>query len=206
MRISSLILFCFVSLIALGQIPSDIFEFKNGQTKKYTSDGSGKSQGLKFSIKYPQSYKAKEGDRPHVVQKFQNPNNDCDIVVVVMKLPQAYSTSEKRELLSKQSMQDMLPETAKLVSATDGLIVEGEPAGFVESYMQRKAVAGDRTVTIRAYSRMYCIVYKDFLIQITFGVGSVSLSESAIKQKFDSYKALFSYVINSFILISKWQP
>jgi len=206
MKLSTLITLFLVSINSVGQIPSDILEFKNGQTQKFTSDGSGKSQGLKFSIKYPQSYKAKEGDRPHVVQKFQNSNNDCDIIVIVMKLPQEYSTSEKRELLSKQSMQDMLPETAKLVGATDGLIIEGEPAGFIESYLQRKTVVGDQTITVRAYSRMYCMVYKNFLIQINFGVGSVTQSDLALKQKFDSYKALFSYVVNSFILISKWQP
>jgi hypothetical protein len=204
MKIANLIFLSFATLNSLGQIPFDIIEFKNGQTKKFTSDGSGKSQGLKFSIKYPQSYNAKEGDRPHIVQKFFNSNNDCDIVVLVMKLPAALSKKEQLEALSKSELMSMAPSTAKALNATDGLIIDGEVSGFLETYMVRKANAGNTNVTLRVYSRVYYILYKDYMIQVTFGIASTSLSESLLRQKFETYKILFSQVMNSFLILSKW--
>lgn len=192
-------------ITCFGQLPSECLEFKNGQTHKYVSDGSGKSQGLKFSIKYPQSYSAKEGERPHIVKKFNSGGEKCDIVITILKLPQTPSPSEKKDMLSKPSLLDMASYPMKALTATDGLIIDGETAGFVEFYMTRKANAGDQTVTLRAYSRMYCILYKSYLIQITFGVGSTTASESTLKARFNNYKYLFSYVVNSFVILSKWQ-
>lgn len=198
-------IFLSVSIHLLAQLPSECIEFKNGQTNKYTSDGSGKSQGLKFSIKYPQSYSSKEGERPHIARKFSSGGEKCDIVITILKLPEAPSASEKKDALSKSSLLEMVPSTAKALTATDGLIIDGEPAGFIEHYMNRKANAGEQTVTIRAYSRVYCIFYKDYLIQISFGVGSTTANDASLKARFDNYKFLFSYVINSFVILSKWQ-
>jgi hypothetical protein len=188
-----------------GQPPSECTEFRNGQITKYVSDGSGKSRGLKFSIKYPKSYTSLEGERPHIVRKFNGGGEKCDIVIQIQQLPQIPSLSEKMEILSKSSLLEMASSPIKALTATDGLIIDGESAGFVEFYMTRKANVGDQTVTLRAYSRMYCVIYKSYFIQITFGVGSTTANESALKIRFDNYKYLFSYVVNSFIILSKWQ-
>lgn len=205
MKQSLTFIFLSLSIQLIAQLPSECIEFKNGQTSKFTSDGSGKSQGLKFSIKYPQSYTPKEGERPHIVKKFNGGGEKCDIVITILKLPQTPSPSEKKEMLSKSSLLEMAAYPMKALTATDGLIIDGESAGFVEFYMTRKANAADQNVTLRAFSRMYCISYKSYLIQITFGVGSTISSESALKTRFDNYKYLFSYVVNSFVILSKWQ-
>jgi len=45
-------------------------EFSSGKTKKYSTFGLGKSQGLELHFKYPASWKSIEGEHPHVVRKF----------------------------------------------------------------------------------------------------------------------------------------
>jgi hypothetical protein len=44
--------------------------FANGLTREYRADGSAKARGIKLRIAYPQAWRATEGVRPHILQKF----------------------------------------------------------------------------------------------------------------------------------------
>lgn len=73
-----------------GHLPSPILEtllmftpeyierpanmFDDGFTKEYRTGGHTKSKGIDVGIQYPASWKAEEGRRPHIVQKFTSEN------------------------------------------------------------------------------------------------------------------------------------
>ena len=65
------IILLFITQFVQGQ-SSELEDFQNGNVKKFISNGTGKADGLKFSVKYPYNYTSVDGDRPHVIRKFYN--------------------------------------------------------------------------------------------------------------------------------------
>ena len=67
-------LICVLFLFAYNQstlnAQNELNLFKSGEANIYKSDGSDKSKGLKFQIKYPKNWTEREADRPNIVKMF----------------------------------------------------------------------------------------------------------------------------------------
>ena len=80
---------CFVALaVALG-LPFISCNVRAQADLKFDSRGHPKSQGMWITVKYPQGWEAKEGERPNIVKKFvlNKPNYSAMMLLQVKKVP-----------------------------------------------------------------------------------------------------------------------
>ena len=53
-------------------INDEILSYAKGERYKYNSKGHEKSKGLEIQIEIPNDWIKKEGERPHIIQKFSS--------------------------------------------------------------------------------------------------------------------------------------
>lgn len=61
-------------LLSVQYLSYPVGEFADGYRQRFTSDGHGKAQGINLVLQLPKSWKAQEGERPHIVQKWVSQN------------------------------------------------------------------------------------------------------------------------------------
>ena len=92
------ILLIFISptlLFAQSNIQDDYNGFLNGEKLKYSTNGHPKSQGLNIQLEYPNTWKKKEGVRPHIIQKFSAPETGGRAKVATLNITPLSSDLEK---------------------------------------------------------------------------------------------------------------
>lgn len=172
-------------------------EFYNGHIKKYVSDGSGKTQGLKFSFSYPSSWVSKEAHRPHIVRVFQSQfsNGMESAMIMIHNLPTTQSLSKNQlESLAKQILsRHPLPPNAIL-----------KDSGFtyletLPGYWERYTMIGKRlNFTLKIECLKYVFLYKNKMIIFQFV--SSTPNGKGTEQRFRKFKPLFNSMLNSFVL------
>jgi hypothetical protein len=59
-------------LLAVKYAQAPAAEFLDGFRQRFSTDGTGKAQGIKLKLQLPQSWLAQEGERAHIVKKWTN--------------------------------------------------------------------------------------------------------------------------------------
>lgn len=123
---------------ATGQIPSPTLEtllyfkyldkpeneFTDGYTQLFKTKGHIKSKGTDWQIKVPLSWKAQEGERPNIIQKFISDYGDgkqsISLIVKDLNLPKGYIPTKKdlSEMFTEKGMKEMVDEDSKFISST----------------------------------------------------------------------------------------
>lgn len=182
-------------------LSNPVFEFLNGNTSKFVCDGLDKGKGLKFSIKYPQSWKSEEGNRPHIVRKFSDIDLSTSFMFILNKFDAQPSKEDIQTFLGSEFAKEMIPSGGSYIQS-EQTVIEGEPAMVLDYHMRREKLG----VTYKVRMRTYSIIYKSYLLQVQFAVSQNPLeSPEDLNSKFDLYEPLFNSIINSLILISKWE-
>ncbi|MBN1639090.1 MAG: hypothetical protein JW866_08990 [Ignavibacteriales bacterium] len=182
-------------------LSNPVFEFINGNTSKFVCDGLDKGKGLKFSIKYPQSWKSEEGNRPHIVRKFSDIDLNTSIMLILNKFDAQPSKEDIQTFLGPEFAREMIPSGGSYIKS-EQTVIEGEPAMVLDYHMRREKLG----VTYKVRMKTYSIIYKSYLLQVQFAVSQNPLeSPEDLNSKFDLYEPLFNSIINSLILISKWE-
>lgn len=90
----------FISFISTSFASDNIVSNYINNGVKYFSKGHSKSYDLNIEIKYPSNWMAKEGLRPHIVQKFISENGDgsSNCILIVQELPESYSYNDWLEM------------------------------------------------------------------------------------------------------------
>lgn len=185
-------------------INPDLQDFLNGRRSKYCSDGTGNSQGLKVCINYPINWEAKEGNRPHVTQKFISQNGDGfeDVMILIQTLEPSQNIGDIDILLSEQGMRNFLPGDFNIINSTHNIVIDGEDAVSIDFN-----ISSERNgIPIRWRGNMYAILYENFLIQIFFTVKQNPFASPIdLERKYRELNPLFNLMINSFIIETKWK-
>jgi len=176
-------------------------DFLSGYTSTYKCNGTGKGRGLKFNIKYPQSWKSEEGNRPHIVRKFSNDDMSVQTMLIVNDLEYIPSEEEIDYFFSTESAKEMIPKGGHYIKSSK-TVIDGESALVVDYSIQREKLG----TIFKMHTRMYSIIYKSYLLQVQFAVSQVPLEPPIdLEKKFIKNELLFNSMINSLILISKWE-
>jgi hypothetical protein len=173
-------------------------EFLDGYRYTYKNDGTGKSKGVEFSIKIPRTWKAKEGNRPNIVQKFIAPSGAM-LMIIIKEMPlgpnEHVTQTDVDEMLSSEGVRQMLPPGASYI-ASGKMTLEGLPGLWVKYRVKMGRVK----MTMEAESIMYVVFYKNRTIQIQ-GTNGVSVNGEKIKDGgIKKYEKLFDQMVNSFVL------
>lgn len=199
-------LLLFISLFSFhfvfSQSAEDIVqEFKSGLTNKYYSNGEAKSKGLKIQFKYPKLFNSKEGDRPHIIQKFFLESEGIYSLIVVNKMDNVASQNEILEAISASGLKSMLPTSANYISSNSNLKIEGLKAGSIEFTNNSQRM----DLNIFSYNQHYLVIYKDYLISIQFYVTQKSEeSKDDLQSRYKKLKPLFYGMFNSLVIENIW--
>jgi len=182
-------------------------EFTAGNRIKFSTAGHSKSKGLNMVMSYPSSWKAMEGERPNIVQKFvSDAGRGLEMVMIITKnLPlapgESLSIDELREILSPAQLKEMLPQGATLIGAKSTSI-EGVPAGMLEYRLQQERAG----ISLSMQFVSYIFFSGATMVQLQCGVTiGQSTSIAALSQRMKEFKPLFFLMANSIVLQDKWK-
>lgn len=188
-----------------AQDDSPTSEFLSGHKAVFSTEGHPKAMGVNLSMAYPSSWAAKEGERPHIVQKMVSEGGHGGEVVVILvgdlPLPPGVvpTTAEIREMFAPSELRGMLPDGAVLIDAQPTKI-EGIPAGTLE-FTMRAARAG---VSVATRTWMLCFISGRALVQLSFTISSPVGDEAALTRRMATFKPLFTLMANSVVLPDRW--
>ena len=180
-------------------------EFLDGYKYKYINNGEGKANGIAFSIESPKTWAPREGNRPHVVQKFvsENGRGFGMFLVLINEFPikTGENVTEKDivGLLDSGDIKKYLPKGATYLNGGK-LTLESLP-GFWIDYVNRSS---RMNVTMIVETRAYVIFYKNKMIQLQ---GHITKSVSGIKEQgagLKQYQPLFDLMANSLVVTSRY--
>jgi hypothetical protein len=210
-----------VRLRAKGQIESPVLEtvltynpdFQNNPAKEVLSGFSStyrtqkhpKAKGVDFQIQYPRSWRAKEGQRPNVIQLITSENGrGFENIVLLVKdipLPAGYrmTNQDLDEFFSPKALREMVPDGASVIAAKS-VVMDRQKAGMIlfDHNLQRV----DATIFMR--NLHFVTVYKDKMIFVQCMIASPSADRTELNERFKKIEPLFKLVANSFVLQSQY--
>lgn len=179
-----------------------ITEYNSGKTNKFSTTGLGKAKGLRLNMKYPISWKSIEGERPHVVRKFVQPDNYALSIILVNKLDKPFTNAEIDELFTTEGLKSIISENSNFISSNPNLKIEGLKAGSID--YSTSAVRMDRH--FNSYNRFYVFVYKEYFVMIQFMVlNKIGESDLSVNSRFNTLKPLFYQMFNSIVIDNIWE-
>lgn len=181
-------------------------ELLTGEYAVYNLKSHPKAHGLDITLKYPISWKAEEGIRPHIIQKFTGKLTGGIIpmcMVIVNKIPVGEGFSLEDEFPEEdlaESFQEMLPEGAVFI---DGKKTEldGEPCIWIK-YNYELDRAGFRA---GMYTLQFIIFYDGKMFVVQCGVTGLAEDNELLEDAFNSYLPVFQSIANSIVINDKWE-
>lgn len=152
-----------------------------GQTIWDTS-GHPKANGLEIKMKIPAGYEAKEGEKPHIVQKFVNTTTDSRITRMCM----LFIKDMGRELSKKDAIevfddyQSILKEIGTPIGKATKTTVETLPGAIGDIYILMNRAGLDMVMIMRSMST----IYKRNYISFQCSVGTAKNSPYRINEEF----------------------
>lgn len=175
--------------------PSDLIK----NLCEYKSDGSGKSLGLKIKFIYPCLWTELDGNRPHILRKFNYTFDDGSSIIQTITIKNINNKfNENEKMFTNSVMKEIARKMGEYISSRS-VIIDGIEAGEVSFKTQQQAPVA----YIYMYSLMYMFIYDNKLISVTFNTGS--LIDSKAKVLFDEYQTLFKLLATKTIIFSKYK-
>lgn len=204
-----------------GELPSPVLEtllmfhpkyisnprllYSDGYTKEYRSSNSSKAKGVDLSIEYPASWKAEEGRRPNVVQKFTSENGyGLEIITIVIK-------DFPKEIAGKFSEEDILLLTGENiwdnVSQNTTTINEGSVtlANKPSIWGEFSGSINRTGIILDIHGLGFAMVDGEAMIQISFMIAQQKGKDNVnIKSKFNHFAPTFQMMLNSLDFYDKY--
>jgi hypothetical protein len=176
-------------------------EIAEGLVTKFSSRGHPKSKGRVFSISIPYSWSSREGNRPNIIQVFQNGagHGPLQCMVGVHQIPKEISGSEFLDFIENGNTREIIQDGATLIRS-NRVTLDGAPAMEIVSNLEAERVG----IRISTRTLQY-FVFEDshyFLIQFFIALPDGSSSE------LDSLEAknlgLLKAIAASFVILDKY--
>lgn len=176
----------------------------SGEWQEYNLKDHPKAQNLDVTLRLPQAWKAEEGERPHIVQKFSGKIQGgispfCS--VFVQSMPPWAGLLLQGEIggaVLAENLKDMLPAGALLIDSGQTKL-DGEPGVWLK-YSYELESNGSRW---RMYMLQYMVPCRGRMIVLNCGVKGFA-DDDALKDAFASHQPVFQMIANSLIINEKW--
>lgn len=203
--LTSFALLLAIPFCALADSTTSTREFLDGHRSTFSTKDHPKAKGVNFTIAYPSTWAAAEGERPNIVQKFVSEGGrGLEVAMIITKhLPIPPGTvvteQDQRDQFSSSELRAMLPPGATFVDAQPTQI-EAIPAGILE-YKMRVERAG-MAFMIHAWTLIF--LSGNTLVYVQFQVGELDGSDGDVSRRMDAFKPLFFLMANSIVFPDKW--
>ena len=170
---------------------------------KFDTKNHPKSNGLWLAVKYPSSWRAAEGERPHIIQKFDRVDGDFYQSLMLQVNPLPAGAMQEVQSLTTKDMTEFCQSFADNSRAygVKKFIHEGQAAfiGNVDYSMDRV----NQTFTFS--QRLMVVFYKSNMIMLYCGTGSKPSykAEMLIRQQSLSGSVCLQY-FNSLVLMDRY--
>ena len=107
-------------LLAVLYAANPVAEFGDGFRQRFRTDGTGKSQGVRLILQLPRSWLAKDGERPHIVQKWISQGGDGDSMILLLMFDAEGSNPTQQEItqfVQSGEVRAILPELGRMRDA-----------------------------------------------------------------------------------------
>jgi hypothetical protein len=198
------LLAAFIGNVYAKSLSEDAAALQNGTAPKFSIKGHPKSKGAVFTIKYPPSWKAKEGERPNMVQLFvSDSGRGLEMALIGTKaIPpnERFTKADARATVSPEGLKEFLPGGARLLGV-ETTKIEGEPAGLIE-YSIRTGRGG---VEIDGRTLALIFLQGRTIVSVQFSVSVVASDSVDLPHRFEKFRPLFNMMMNSIVFDDKWK-
>jgi len=180
-------------------------EFLSGFTKVYKTSNHPKAKNTDWQIRVPMSWKAIEGNRPNIIQKFVSDNGSGlqMMLLLVKDIPvpngSIISQEEINNFFSEQEIKSIVPEDGNFISYKK-MNFDGFNGGMLEFEQEGKQL--DMTNKVRMIQYMF--IYKGKLYSLQTMVLS-SDSKTDLSDSMQKYFTLFQLVANSIVVNDQYK-
>ena len=180
-------------------------EFTRGFTKRYSTLNHVKAKGQHLELNVPISWKAREGNRPNIVQFFRSKNGFSNISFSVMVRdatpPKGVKITQKEidSIFSTRGLREFVEGEGTLIEAKP-ITLEGIKGGFwiIDASAERL----DQKVSFRM--AQYGLFHKNRLIMLQFIAGGDAESRQDWLKEFEKNRKLFQLIANSLVLMDNY--
>jgi len=177
-------------------------EFIEGHRQTFKTEGHKKAQDIKLVLQVPKSWKAKEGNRPHIVQKWVSANGTgLEMMLLDIRDAEGYTPSNKEieSFVSSGEVRDIVPSGAKYINS--GLFsLEMRKGYWVEMAMPQER-AGFK---LYQHSVMYQLFFRGKAIGFICQAGRPTKDKAKADEAYNRIKALCQQVLNSIVLLQAY--
>lgn len=189
-------------LLAVQYTDSPAREFTDGFRQRYETTGEGKSQGIRLRLQMPRSWAKKEGERPHIVQKWQSENGTgMEMVLLLIQDAQGVSPTKQEvdAFVRSGEVKEVLPEGATYVDA--GIFtIEQQPG-----YWLRMAMPQERAgMAMHQETLQYQFFYRGKAIVLTCSAGALEKDKKQAEAAMTRMQPLCQQVVNSVLLLQAY--
>lgn len=189
----------FETLLCFQYLDTPHKEFIDGYIRMFRTRGHPKSKNTDWQIKVPLSWKAQEGNRPNIIQKFTNNCGDGDItfMLMVLEMPSwlIMNNKDKDEYYSEENMRAMINDDATVFLSFEKTKIDGQNGGIL-IYEQTDNKMG---YTIKSHVIQYSFIYKNMVYLLNFFVTG-SDQKMDIQKQTHKYMPLIKLIANSIVL------
>lgn len=189
-------------MLSVKYLPYPVGEFTDGYRQRFSSDGHRKSQGIKLVLQAPKSWKAKEGERPHIVQKWVSQNGTgVEMIHLDIRDTAGYTptNSEVEAFVSSGEVKETVPSGSTYINS--GLFsLEMRKGYWIEMSQVHERVG----IQLYQHSRMYQLFFRGKAIGLMCQTSSSSEDKAAAAAAFKRIKPLCQQVLNSIVLLQAY--
>lgn len=185
-------------LLAVKYTANPVGEFADGFRKRYQTDGTGKSQGIKINLQLPRSWAGEDGERPHIVQKWVSENGTgLEIILLDIRDGQGYNPTKKEmeEFVRTGAVKDAVPDGSTYV-ASGNVTLEKQTGYWLQMAMPRERVG----MKMYQDALMYQFFFRGKAIGITCQAGGPENEKPKVNEAFKRIRPLCQQVLNSLVL------
>lgn len=205
--ILSLIIFSLTTVYSQNAEEQSVKEFSSGEISTFSSNGEGKSKGLKIHFKYPRSWFSVEGDRPHIVRKFVQSDNFAIAIILIQKAEKEFSQAEINEIMTTKGIKSTMPKGATFISCNPNLKIDNLKAGSIEYTIITERVDKKMYQHVLQYS----VLYKDYILQLSCAVSDINgysstpEDKATVDKRYKTIYPLFWEMFNNIVIDNIWE-
>jgi hypothetical protein len=189
-------------LLVVDYTANPVGEFADGFRQRYQTDGTGKSQGIKINLQLPRSWAGKDGERPHIAQKWVSENGTgLEVIHLDIRDGQGYNLTKKEmeEFVRSGEAKDSVPDGSRYVNS--GNFTLEKQTG----YWLQIAIPVERAgMKIYQDALTYQFFFRGKAIGIMCQAGGPENEKPKVNEAFKRIRPLCQQVLNSLVLTQNY--
>lgn len=190
------------SLLSMKYLTYPANEFYDGYRQRFNTNGHQKAQKLDIALQLPKSWKAQEGERPHILQKWVSQNGTgLEMIHLDIRDADGYSPTDSdiELLVSSGSIKDMVPRGATYLNS-NVFSLEMQKGYQIEMTMIQERVG----ISVYQHMNISQFFFHGKAIGLMCQTSNTIENKSKADEAFKEIKPLCQQVLNSIVLMQAY--